>query len=244
MHIYDTIIIGSGYMSAGFSVTKGNCIICERTELCDAHFGASLCCNKISDYRPETVEGNRLYKIFDSMKLIKDGFVNINASECALSEYIIEKELEVLLKCRVIDIASENGIFSATVITNSGIDKIYAKKVMDFSCEGKDYLTVQFISNDIENDITLLENEFGKISYEKTFYENRYALFVPSQGLDINTLKLEIYEKWHKSGTKAKILHIPSAMFSKKSGKVCDDMFDNFFEAFEYGIKEAEKICH
>lgn len=241
MHIYDTLIIGCSYMSAGYAVTRKNCIICEKTELCDTHFGAVLCGFEASVCNPCTEEGKKLLQIYSYMKLFKDGMQNLNAFECAFCKYIIDSGLDVLLKCRVVDVSFNNGIYEVTVIANSGLDKLYAKHIRDFSNDGKDYITVQFVSSDIERDIPLLQKEFGNAKFEKAFYDNRYALYVPAGGLDINMLKLDIYNKWHACGTTAKILHIPSAMFSNNGEKLCDEKFDGFIEAFEAGVKEAEK---
>jgi len=241
MHIYDTLIIGCSYMSAGYAVTRKNCIICEKSELCDTHFGAALCGFEASDYMPCTVEGKTLWHIFSDMKLLGNGMQNLNAFECAFCKYIIDSGLDVLLKSRVVDVAFNGGIYEVTVITNSGLDKLYAKHIRDFSNDGKDYITVQFVSSDIERDIMLLQKEFGEVKTEKAFYDNRYALYVPAGGSDINMLKIDIYNKWHACGTTAKILHIPSAMYSKNGEKLCDEKFDSFIEAFEAGVKEAEK---
>ena len=241
MHIYDTLIIGCSYTSVGYAVARKNCIICEKTELCDTHFGASLCSFAKAEYEPKTDEGKKLIGVFENMKLFKDGMQNANGFECALCKYIVEKDVNVLLKCRAIDVAKENGVYAVTVITNSGLEKMYANYVKDFSCSGADFITVQFVSHDIDNDILALKKEFGEVEFEKAFYENRYALFLPTNGMDINLLKLDIYDKWKKCGTKAKILHIPSAMFSKSIERACDEMFDSFAEAFEFGMKEAEK---
>lgn len=241
MHIYDTLIIGCSYMSAGYAVTRKNCIICEKTELCDTHFGAALCGFEAGVCNPCTEEGKKLLQIYNDMKLFKNNMQNLNAFECAFCKYITGSGLDVLLKCRVIEATFNDGIYEVIVMTNSGLDKLYAKNIKDFSNNGKDFITVQFVRNDIERDIPLLQKEFGEAKVEKAFYDNRYAIYVPSNGLDINMLKLAIYNKWKTCGTTAKILHIPSAMFSKYGEKLCDEKFDSFIEAFEAGVREAEK---
>ena len=241
MHTYDTLIIGCSYMSVGYAVRKGNCIICEKTELCDTHFGAALCGFEVNNCSACTDEGKKLLQIYNDMKLFKEGMQNLNAFECAFCKYITYSGLDLLLKYRVIEVTFNDGIYEVTVMSNSGLDKLYAKNIKDFSNNGKDYITVQFVTSDIARDIPLLQKEFGEAKVEKAFYDNRYAIYVPVGILDINMLKFDIYNKWKACGTTAKILHIPSAMFSKYGEKICDEKFDSFVEAFEAGVKEAEK---
>ena len=74
----DTLIIGSGYSSAGFALTENNCLIAEETEMCDTHFYLPLQCYEYKDFAPSENLSAELFDTFQKFGLFKNSMQNVN----------------------------------------------------------------------------------------------------------------------------------------------------------------------
>ncbi len=239
-HIYDTLILGSGYFSVGFSLSRKNCIICEENQICDTSFYLPLSSFEYKEYLPKTSAGKRLFEIFSELSLFSCGMQNANAFECGFCKFLLENPSDILLKCRVISIEKEDEFYCATVQTNEGLSRIYAESILDTRAEGDAHFTTLFFTKEYEKDRKILSETFPFSYTEKAFYEDRYALHIPVGEYDENTIKVAVYNKWRTLDTNAKIVYM-SPMFSKKSDKeYCDAFYENPIEAFEAGYFYAE----
>ena len=246
MKIYDTLIIGSGYFSAGFAASHKNTIICEPSEGCDTGFYLPLSGFKHHPYAPKSRDGESLLQIFESLSLFSDGMQNTSAFECALCKYICDKGIDVLLKCRVISAdMTADGIIDATVQTNEGLSHVFTRKIIDTRTKAeKKRLTVLFVTENIRDAERAISLTFDGAFIEPAFYENRYALYIPMGDTDVNRVKLFVYEKWKKLTSDAKILYIAPTFYSPDSSPISDTSYKNPIEAFEAGYffgKEAAK---
>ena len=129
MKIYNSLIIGSGYCAVGYAAACPNSVICEEHQVCDTQFYLPLVGYRHQPYLPKTEEGSRLLSKFVELSLFENGMQNTNGFEFALCRYLVEKEIEVLLKCRVIRVfRREDLLYDVTVHTNEGLSHLIAKK--------------------------------------------------------------------------------------------------------------------
>ena len=244
MNVYNTLIIGSGYSSIGYATACPNTVICEEHQICDTHFYLPLRSFRYKYYSPKTKEGSKLLNIFDSLSLFKDNEQNTNGFECAFCKYVIEKQLNLLLKCRVIHKERRSdGIYDVIVQTNEGLTHLLAKKILNVTSSSmKKNFTVLFISDDIEKASKKLLGAFDSAKIEPAFYKGRYALHVSADGVDENGIKLAIYEKWKALDIDAKILYMAPVFYAENgSDGLCDDNYQNPIEAFESGYFYAKE---
>jgi len=244
MKIHNTLIIGSGYSSIGYATASPETVICEEHQVCDTGFCLPLRSYRYNAYSPKTDEGSQLLDIFNSLSLFKDGKQNTNGFEFAMCKYIVKKQLNVLLKCRVVRIVRQPDlIYDVTVHTNEGLTHLFAKKVLDMSNTSDErFYTVLFVCDDIEKAKDKLLSAYCGSQIESAFYAGRYALHIPAHDTDENRIKLEIYEKWCSLGIDAKILYMSPVFYgAENADKLCDCNYDNPIEAFEAGYFYAKE---
>lgn len=243
--IYDTLLVGCGFLATGYATQKKNTCIVEEHQMCDSAFTLTLPSFRYSPYTPKTAEGERLLDIFHSLSLFSGGEQNTSAFECALSRYLMEKEICPILKCRVIEITKrEDGILEVLVQSNGGLDTILAKKVIyTTSRVKKKFMTVLFVSEDYPSAKDALLSLYQGSDIENAFYDGRYALHIPiADEYDENTAKVYIYKKWNEKAVPAKILYIAPLFCGVVSEETFSDLhFTNPIEAFEYGITLAKE---
>jgi len=250
MHIYDNLMIGSGYSSLGYALANQNSIICEQYEACDTHFYLPMKHFSYSEYIPETEYGKKLFEMFSAHGLFSDAMQNVNCFESVFCSFISDSDAEILIKCRVVEVkTTQDGIHEVTVITNSGLESIYAKNVIDTrSTSAKErFLTVLYVSENPDEDRKKLEKEFDGAYIENAFYRGRYSLYIPcGECENINAMRLDICTKWKQAFVEAKILYMASVSGVHNANIVKDEMpnddwFSNPIEAFEAGYFYAKE---
>lgn len=245
MKVYQTLIIGSGYASIGYAAACPNTVICEEHQICDTRFYLPLRSFRYRHYAPKTEEGKRLLHIFQSLSLFRDQEQNTNGFEFAFCKYVLEKRLDLLLKCRMIRTEHRaDGLYDVTVQTNEGLTHLFAKNILDMTNRsGEKSFTVLFVCDEPEAVREKLLSEFNGAQIESAFYPGRYALHVSADDADENRIKVEIYEKWRQLDIDAKILYMAPA-FSRKgsTNPLCDESYENPIEAFEAGYFYAKEM--
>ena len=236
MNVYNTLIIGSGYFSIGYAACCTSTVICEEHQICDTSFYLPQRSFRHHRYSPKTEEGTRLLSIFNSLDLFRESAQNTNGFEFALCKYVLEKRLDILLKCRVIGIERRSdGIYDVTVHTNEGLTHLFAEKILDMTNRSKKkYFTVLFVCGDVEKAKRELLSVYSDAKIEPAFYPGRYALHIPAHNSDENRIKLEIYERWRSLNTDAKILYMAPVFYGEANKDMLSDYnYDNPIEAFE-----------
>ena len=241
MKLYDTLIIGSGYFSVGYALAKGNCMIAEEHQICDTGFYLPLRSFSYRPYEPVTEEGRRLATTFSELGLFSDGMQNTNAFECAFCRYLLSKDFIPTLKCRVISQEKlPDGTYSATLQTNEGLTEIRARHILDTRSPITDRrLTMLYLAKSEDVGERLL-SAFPGSTLEPAFYAGRYALHIPVNGYDENTVKPWIHQRWCELGLDAKILYIAPVFYH--GGDIStpgDGQYRNPIEAFEAGYLYA-----
>lgn len=244
MNVYDTLIIGSGYASAGYAAACPNTVICEEHQICDTGFYLPLKSFRYRHYSPKTEEGTRLLGAFHALSLFRGNQQNTNGFEFALCKYMDEKRLELLLKCRVIGRKQRpDSIYEVTVQTNEGLTHLLAKQILDTTNQSSEkYFTVLFVCDDIEKVKDQLLSAYTDAQIEPAFYSGRYALHIAAHDTDENRIKLAIYEKWRSLAIDAKILYMAPVFYGAESADpLCDAHYENPIEAFEAGYFYAKE---
>ena len=244
MNIYDTLIIGSGYSSVGYATAFPNTVICEEHQICDTGFYLPLRSFNYKSYIPKTEEGAQLLSVFNSLSLFRENQQNTNGFEFAICRYINERNLNLLLKCRIIGIKQQSDqIYDVTVQTNEGLSHIFARKILDMTNNPEErYFTVLFVCNNIEKLKDKLYSAFPAAQIEPAFYSERFAIHIRASNTDENRIKLEIYEKWRSVGIDAKILYMAPVFYGATSeNSLCDCNYENPIEAFEAGYFYAKE---
>ena len=242
MKIYDTLILGSGYFSAGYALARGNCAIVEEHQMCDVSFYLPLRAYAHRPYTPTTEEGRALEATFSELGLFENGMQNVNAFECAFCRYLLSRDLIPFLKSRVIALSRlEDGTYDATVESNEGLTHLYARRVLDTVARpAKRRITVLYSTKDAEGCAAQLLAAFPGASIEPAFYAERYALRIPAEGYTENTVKPWIHDVWCRVKPNAKILAIAPVFLPLGDG-VGDFGYENPIEAFEAGYATGKE---
>ena len=247
MKVYDTLIIGSCYFSAGYAAANPRTVICEEHQICDTSFYLPMRSFRHTPYSPITEEGATLLHRFHALSLFRGNEQNTNGFEFAFCQYIAEKKPELLLKCRVIHIKQQtDGIYDVTVQTNHGLEHLFAEKILDTTDRSdQKHFTVLFVCDDIQKAKDKLLAAFNGAQIEPAFYKGRYALHMAVGNTDENRIKLGVYKTWCSLDTDAKILYMAPVFYGAPSPiATCDSHYDNPIRAFEAGYfyaKETDK---
>jgi len=240
-HIYDTLIIGCGYFSVGFAVANGNSIVCEENQICDNHFYLPMKSFKYHPYSPKTAEGSRLLGIFNELSLFCENEQNTCGFECGFCKYIVEANTDILLKCRIVEISENSGIYDVKIQTNEGLSHLLTRSILDTHSEDQNKkFTVLFTADDIDSVSAQLKRAFTDAIVEPAFYSGRYALHIPAGNYDENTVKLAVYNTWNEKNIKAKIIYMSPVFSSDSENPFNDGFYDNPIKAFEAGYFHAK----
>ena len=246
MHVYDTLIIGSGYFSVGYAIKNKNTVICEEHQLCDVNFYLPLNDFTYHPYTPTTTWGEKLFNFYSERNLFCNNMQNLNSFEGAFCKFIYENEVNVLLKTRVIKATkTADGIYDVTVQSNEGLTHIFTKNIIDtVNKSPKTHYTVLFFSENIKKDSQLLLNAFSGAKIVTAFYNERYAIQIPTFNQSENLVKLYVYEKWKNLATSTKIIYMAPVLYSlTASSNLCDNYYNNPIQAFEAGyLYKGEKL--
>ena len=235
--IYDTLIEGCGYFSAGYALARESSVICEERQICDTGFYLPMRTFTHLAYEPRTDEGEAFLEYFDTLGLFKDGEQCLNRFESAFCKFLIKKQIKVYLKCKIVNKKRlDDGTWDVTVQSNAGLSHIYARNVISTKSTSKILrYTVLFMSDDIVRDREILLSAFDDSEIEHAFFDGRYALHMRAECEDVNEMKLAVYNTWQSLDTEAKILYMAPSLYSETSDPYCDDSYGSPIEAFEAG---------
>ena len=245
MKIYDTAIIGSGYTSIGYALSKGNSIIIEQGETADVGFYLCLKNYVQSDYTLSTNAGKSLLSLYQSLNLINEREQNLSGFECGFCEFVYQNGLEILFKSRVVETNKEGDVYKLTLITSGGVDYVYSREIIDLSNAMPDQknLTILYHTDTPSQTEIDLKNTFKGCVVEKAFYSDRFAVRIPVEVTkDFNDAKIEIFDKWKDGKINAKILYFAPTfanIYTTQNNAMQDGYYSNPFEAFEYGYNLA-----
>lgn len=243
MKVYDTLLIGSGYASLGFALTRRNCVIIECQQSADTRFYLPLKSFKATNYSPKTKLGKELNQLYSEKGFYKNDMINLNGLECGFCEFISRFNVDIFFKSRVISINKIEELYEVSIIGVNGITTLKAKHVID-STKAYSYdtsLTILYSSANPKKVAQDLITTFPKCSIEKAFFDNRYAVHIPANGDDYNLSKRNIFRVWKKAQIDAKIIYF-SPVLSRhitEGNTLNDELYDNPIKAFDVGVEFA-----
>ena len=245
MKIFDALIIGSSYFSTGVALRLGSSLTVEEESFADTRFSLTARSFRAKDYTPKSEEGRELLRSFLELGLIRSGMMNTTALEIALSDLILRKDIDLLLKCRVVDIKKEGELFRATLSTNEGLNTVLAKKIINTRRQTeKKRHTSLFLTDDPDSLFSALEGRLRDIALEPAFYDGRYALSFDASGFDENSVKEHVYRAVSELCPTVKILYMAPAFAYLPTDGECptDEYFESPLEALDAGILYAEEM--
>ena len=230
--MYNTIILGSGYYSAGYALGHENSIIIEKSQLCDINFYGTYSGFCQTEYEPVSQEGKEMKDYFNSLGILRDTKINVNTLESVFCSFIKNKPIKILLNTECISVTQAQGVYCVEIYNNAGLDRLYAKKVIDTRAKNKNQLNVLL---ELDSEGYALFSKKYKVL--RAFYEDEYIISYKTDK-DVNTAKLDFYNEW-KNTAKLKNSRIISFAY-QLSGKNVDLSLGNMFKAFDLGMQGAE----
>ena len=250
MHIYETAIIGSGYFSLGYLLTHQNCIIIERTQLCDKNFYAPFTGFHQEEYTIENGLCRQMREHFFNLGIIKEHSFNASGFESALCSFINDKEPNILLNTDCLKISGNNGLYSIKIYNSGGLGTIHARSIIDARQE----TTANSINILLECVSGFNKDTFKKVfpgsTLQTAFYDGQYILKVKfKEKTNINRVKKGIYSQWKKfiPPIDTKIILMAYLMYNDNPQDIkyinptyvkADELFfGNIFKAFDSGVQ-------
>ena len=133
---YDAIIIGSGYFSIGYALTHPSTLIIERAQILDPNFGGTLSgftvCTEVT-----TAKSSPIATHFADSGFLKNGAFHANLSEIALSSFVADSSLSVLLVTEIVNVERTADGFKVTYMNADGMTEAEADKVFDTRDSGE-----------------------------------------------------------------------------------------------------------
>ena len=240
MRYFDAVIIGSGYTSLGFALAQKRLLICEESESCDVEFCSALKSFKKVSYEPKTQYGKELLAHYEELGLFSEDQQNCSIFECGFCGFAMDKPVEFLLKCRVLQVCDCEEGKLVTLLTNSGLEQVCTNLVVSAKAPVKEKVfSLLFSVNDPQADLSQVQQIFPEGMVEPAFYENRGALHIPvTADADYNRVLEEVFDRWNRHAPAARIILLASrfgAVAAENTEMPMDASFDNPIAAFEAG---------
>lgn len=237
MKIYDTLLLGAGYGAVGYAEARGNCLIIEEGQVADTQFYLPMRGFVAGEMSPKTAAGERLYSCIAGMGLIRSDALCVNGLECAFARYILDNKVEMLLKCRMVRCELCGDVYDVTLQTNAGLSHVRACRILDTRPRGGEKQLTVLVNLRCEPDeaIPALLSAFPGATLAPAFYPGRYAMTIPAEGYDENTVKQMVWERFPRI-TGMQILYIaPAVIAAGCENRFSDAVYPDPVAAYEAG---------
>lgn len=140
----DTVILGSGYFSAGFALNHEGTLVIEETQLLDPNFCARLSGFAMDAERPSSPDAASLFDTLLKEGVFNNGKMAVNELEPAFCRFLEKRALNILLGSFCTGLKRKDDGFELEICNNEGISRISAKRVIDarVPCGGRMNLLV------------------------------------------------------------------------------------------------------
>ena len=242
MKAYDTLLIGSGYAAIGYAEARQNCLVVEERQIADTQFYLPMRGFAAGEMTANTQGGERLLACMRGMGLIKDGALCVNGLECAFARYLLDTNAPLLLKCRAVRAVAVEGGYEVTLQTNAGLSTVRAKKIIDTRPTGRQRVCVLLlVKGEADSTLAAVLAAFPGATVSPAFYEGRYALTIPADGYDENSVKCMIEERFPRGLLDVQILYIaPAFIYEGVSAPLSDASYPDPITAYEAGYRAGE----
>ena len=250
MKKFDIAILGATCYGISYAAScKASCILIDKQISVGSEFVYSYKYAK-ADMNLKSENLNRIIGSMKTRKLIdENGNYHLLPLRGIISEFVLEKNLNIMFDTRIVKIEKENDLFCITLVNNNGISKIYAEKILDTTSRRYDgaYTAnkkLAAIISDGNSELSDSEN----IHFEKCMFEDDYIMYYDADENDTLQTASEklikafssLYEgKYHiASIARAFLYEYKSPVNDSDNGYVFhpSEQYINFAEA----IKEGE----
>ena len=249
---YDAIIIGSGYFSIGYALTHPSTVIIERAQILDPNFGGTLSgftvCTEVTKAKSSPIATH-----FADNGFLKNGTFHANLSEIALSTFVADSSLPILLGTEIANVERTADGFKVTYMNADGMTEVEADKVFDTRDSGEKNTLNVLCQKTGENSEDLPECSGFTVSTATAFYDGEAVLrFRFDQYTECNRAKAEAMRYFEKHGDSLGLKPIKFAYrtfsdngnaenYSNGIIKINELDLGDPFAAFDYGSTYAFK---
>lgn len=238
--MYDYVVAGSGYVSAGFVKSHSNSVFIDRGELLDKYFCGAFNQGQNWDKEPKGKETKKFHAYLKSLNIIRDDKADIASLETAFCSFLKDSLPDCLLLTEIVDIKKENDVFTVTVYNNNGFSAINAKHIIvNTPFKDEKFVPVRFRAD--ENEV---KNIFPSSICENGFYLDEIYAYIPAQSDSIAEEKMRITNDWCAGNVQGKIIYFAPEF--KYEGKekirykdgityVDESAFENALSAYDFG---------
>lgn len=231
----ELLILGGGHVALGLAMAQENVLICEESEFADPGFSLTLKGFERAQPKAMSTAGEALVACYEALGLLTKERFHCSALEIGASRFALENGLQLLLKCKLLELRADETGCLATFITNSGLETIRAGKVVDLRPKSGAW------------EISALFTVLGKGSFEsvaRCFPEGRVersfcspwgALHLPVETDDYNQALESLCARW--SVPEKLALIAPRLTCIPADGAILDGAFSDPIAAFEAGYR-------
>lgn len=179
---YDTVILGSGYFAVGYAQNRKNTLIIEETQLLDPNFYGRLSGFDMTPKRPTAKGAAALFDALEKEGVVRNGKLAVNELEAAFCRFVSCNMPNILFGTFCTRIDKKAGGYELEICNNEGMNKLFAKKVIDARLPFGNKLNL------------LLATDNGKLpeleGVAPAFYDDQCVMSLTfEEGVDINAAK-------------------------------------------------------
>ena len=199
---YNTVLLGSGYFSIGYALSCPNTLIIERSQILDPNFGGTLSGFSLrSENNDSSANASPLITHYAENGFLSDGAIHINLSEIALSSFVTDKGLNVLLGVETIGVERNEDGFTVTYQTSNGNVSVEADRVIDTRDNGRKNVLNVLCKYTDEGVTEFPEFRGFTVSNTPAFYNDETVLrFRLPDGIEYNRAKAEVMGYFEDQG--------------------------------------------
>lgn len=228
MRKYDTVIIGGGFFSCGYAAAHKNTLILEASQMLDKTYYGTLRGFESENLLPQTQNSISLCNCFNTLGVLKDNMLYVNALDVALCNFISDDIPDILLGTKCTEIKKEADLFLISYVNNEGRGLAYAEKVIVCTQPKGDFLNVL-----IEHTAPLP----SIFQSRKAFFENQsvITLYLPNEE-NVNSAKVTAYNYLARClPENTMVLHMGTFTYSEPQAPYVDQIGVLHIDEFYFG---------
>lgn len=259
MKEFNKVIFGATALSAGLSVNLSeNDLIIEKNIFSGAEFAQSFNAKPIKDNSDYCNKTKELLSELKSRNILgSDGCYSALPLSGCLSAYLLKSKAAVLLDCVVTSISKTDAGFIIEYFGENGFSEVFAKIIIDTTDAGifkgaTDYpydynvgIKKYYIAN-----LDGYNGSEGDFNIIKGHLKNEYYLKISADNMDLTDARLALIKIAEQNKFKIASFAYDFAYDYKKAYKtvrtrnyyfIPSASFNNFADAFDFGVKEVNK---
>lgn len=236
MRTYKLLILGGGHVALGLAMAQRDCLICEESEFVDAGFSLTLKGFAREKQIALSQPAQQLQVTYEKIGLLSEKSYHCSALEIGASRFVLDNQIPVLLKCRVLAVQKREEGYEVTLITNSGLETVKADFIADTRPKGSPRsLSALFTIKDDES-IIRVRQLFPEGVVEPSFCKEWGAVHMPlTSELQYNAALESLLGRWNLEEKLS--LVAPRLSYGADQATPTDAAYGDPFSAFEAGYR-------